>query len=117
MLSYFNARLIIIDSISPGKGVLVKCGEYWYPARLIEYNPSHREWTVVWWRGCHFLPGMTPDYEGAFREKSIRDELWHDKAGRRKVKVLTTSEILKLSYVPLSNSRSVRTVDTCMQCP
>lgn len=74
----------------PGKGAIVKYGDYWYPVRLILRNPGDNNnapsWRVQWWRGCQFL-AVVPDDRSFVSENDIVDELWYDREGRRSIRV------------------------------
>lgn len=70
-----------------GRGALVKCGEFWYPVRLIQKIGTN--WTVQWWRGIQFLPNSHVVAGGIslVAATNIVDSLWLDRSIRRMTRV------------------------------
>ncbi|KAH9949621.1 hypothetical protein B0H21DRAFT_836748, partial [Amylocystis lapponica] len=89
-----SARLRCVEIQYAGKGALARHGDFWYPVRLIKLFKSvvlplrkeHREWRVVWWRGCS-LSGSGPDPDARLQEADLVDELWHDESRRRDIRL------------------------------
>ncbi|KAI0683118.1 hypothetical protein BC835DRAFT_1311235 [Cytidiella melzeri] len=80
-LSRKKPRQKLSNRLLAGKGVLVRFGTYYYPARLLV-----PQWRVRWWRHCIF-PQSAPPSESLVPESSIVDELWNDVDKRRKVRL------------------------------
>ncbi|KAJ7699257.1 hypothetical protein B0H17DRAFT_1129327 [Mycena rosella] len=83
-----RARNLSGARIGPGKGVLVKNGKYWYPARLIRRIPKSKSYAVKWWRECRFHHSATWSEElSIVPEADIVDDLWGNLAERRKIRL------------------------------
>ncbi|KAF8996285.1 hypothetical protein BDZ89DRAFT_1171659 [Hymenopellis radicata] len=74
-------------AIHPGKGALVKLGDFWYPARLIQVR--RKKWTAKLWRHCYFPANSTchPGDVIKIDEEYIRDECWNDQKSRRQMRL------------------------------
>ena len=75
----------------PAKGVLVRHGNFYYPARLLQLERKYpeRQWRVQMWRMCKYEPGEDAprDLEVTIPESRIVDELWRERDERRKIRV------------------------------
>ncbi|KAF5358855.1 hypothetical protein D9757_013954 [Collybiopsis confluens] len=71
-----------------GKGVLVKDGTFYYPARLLHKLRDNR-WAFRWWR--HNEPEentlQVPGSNGIAPIEHIVDELWLNRSARRKIRL------------------------------
>ncbi|KAF5371042.1 hypothetical protein D9757_010292 [Collybiopsis confluens] len=71
-----------------GKGVLVKDGTFYYPARLLHKLRDNR-WSFRWWR--HNEPEentlQVPGSNGVAPIEDIVDELWLNRSARRKIRL------------------------------
>ena len=72
------------------RGALVRYGDFWYPAHLIQYLKPSKKWQIRWWRECSFNmvgielesgPLMLVD------ESDVVDSLWGDEKAQRQVRV------------------------------
>ncbi|KAJ6457882.1 hypothetical protein C8R45DRAFT_1032220, partial [Mycena sanguinolenta] len=98
-LEHLASQKPLRDRIGPGKGVLVKNGKYWYPARLIRRVPQSkpRSYTVKWWRGCQFHgSAIFKSIEDlcVVPESAITDDLWGNLKERRRVRVPSAEDML-----------------------
>ena len=86
-LKSFN--IFLTHSNRPGRGALVRRGDFWYPVRVIQKEPSGK-WRVRWWRGCKFTSGqdgVEPGELSTVELPDIVDSLWLLQAERRKIRV------------------------------
>ena len=81
---------------SVAKGALVRHGDFYYPARLLQLEQpdsrlsgvAARMWRVQYWRMCIWPPETgPPDPSVPVPESRIVDELWQEKHERRKIRV------------------------------
>ncbi|KAJ6523218.1 hypothetical protein DFH09DRAFT_1047292 [Mycena vulgaris] len=84
--------IILMSSNSPGKGVLVKNGKYYYPARLIRciLHSKLRTYAVKWWRECKFHRSAVlgkPGEISVVPEAAVVDDLWGNLQERRKIRL------------------------------
>ena len=85
----------------PGRGALVRHGEFWYPARVVQ-REGLKYWRVRWWRECQFAEGgIKPGSLASISIDDIVDSLWLKRAERRKIRVSNT-------YVSLDSRDSPR---------
>jgi hypothetical protein len=71
----------------PGRGALVRHGEFWYPVGVIK-REGPKSWCVRWWRGCQLASGgVDPGCSGSVSSDDIVDSLWLKRAERRKIRV------------------------------
>ncbi|KAJ6473955.1 hypothetical protein DFH09DRAFT_1109731 [Mycena vulgaris] len=78
------SRKPIRDRIGPGKGVLVKNGKYYYPARLIRciLHSKLRTYAVKWWRECKFHRSAVlgkPGEISVVPEAAVVDDLYFNR--------------------------------------
>ncbi|KAF5361206.1 hypothetical protein D9757_013608 [Collybiopsis confluens] len=78
----------ISSRLFDGKGVLIKDKEFYYPARLLQKLPRNR-WSFRWWRHNIPAPGslQIPGKEDITSINNIVDELWGNRAARRKIRL------------------------------
>lgn len=94
VLLFFVSKITYnIMYLRAGKGALVKHGQFWYPVRLLQRIGPF--WLVRWWRHCNFAISP-PTTDSKVPEGEILDELWQDQAGRRKIRVRRSFEVLNL---------------------
>ena len=76
---------------SPGKGALVRLGDFWYPARLLQREHDHTQetWKVRLWRLCTYPQELDAptSLDSMVPEADVVDELWDDKKMRRRIRV------------------------------
>lgn len=82
-------HLIANHSIySAGRGALARCGDYFYPVRLIQKREDSTGWTVHWWRENVYVAKVpAPERVSCVEEKDLVDSLWMDRDNRRKIRV------------------------------
>ena len=92
--------LVLADHVvihnSPGRGALVRVGDFWYPARVLQsaMTPDGSLcWRVKVWRESFLLDEEAPQI---VVEVDIRDELWQDRGGRRQIRVYFSTFILRI---------------------
>jgi hypothetical protein len=81
----------------PGRGALVRRGEFWYPARVIQ-REGLKYWRVRWWRECQFAEdGIEPGSLASVSIDDIVDSLWLKRAERRKIRVSNTNKFRSIA--------------------
>ncbi|KAF8059494.1 hypothetical protein FPV67DRAFT_1426312, partial [Lyophyllum atratum] len=79
---------LLKERLKEGCGVLARCGNFWYPARLIQREKEGNEWRIRWWRGCKFeTSGIVPDTISTVPLSEIVDSLWMNRTERRKIRL------------------------------
>ncbi|KAJ3897592.1 hypothetical protein F5879DRAFT_813774, partial [Lentinula edodes] len=70
-----------------GKGVLVRDGLFFFPARLIQ--KCHKFCSIRWWRHNIPAPGSSqqPGKIAKVSIEDIKDELWQNRAARRRIRL------------------------------
>ncbi|TRM67848.1 hypothetical protein BD626DRAFT_564741 [Schizophyllum amplum] len=83
-----KAQLPLEERLLLGQGCLVRDGEFWYPARIL--NRTDNLWTIKFWRFRHFCSSTTTGSRALVREvrlEDIYDELWQDHSHRRMIRL------------------------------
>ncbi|KAH7874303.1 uncharacterized protein C8R40DRAFT_1171405 [Lentinula edodes] len=77
----------ISGRIFNGKGVLVRDGLFFFPARLIQ--KGHKFCSIRWWRHNIPAPGSSqqPGKIAKVSIEDIKDELWQNRAARRRIRL------------------------------
>ena len=86
-----NGQRLTLLASSPGKGALVRLGDFWYPARLLqrEHDQTQDTWKVRLWRLCTYPQGLDApkSLDITVPQADIVDELWDNKKARRGIRV------------------------------